>query len=128
MFPFNLTRQETIPSRTLSKHPRQNVVSQPTSPSKSRPSRAGLLPASLSRASSNTLALATATTSSLARQGEARQVYSQTGQYWAARALTAETLLRERASHYNEIRDLAVSAENKRAVRNQLMIDTTDAK
>lgn len=37
-------------------------------------------------------------------------------QYWAARALTAETLLAARADHYRELRTVAYSEELKRSV------------
>jgi hypothetical protein len=37
-------------------------------------------------------------------------------QYWAARALTAETLLSARATHHKELKNLAYSEEIKRAV------------
>lgn len=38
-------------------------------------------------------------------------------QYWAARALTAETLLSARVEHHRELRSLSYVEETKRAVR-----------
>lgn len=42
---------------------------------------------------------------------------SATEQYWAARALTAETLLAAREAHQREVRSLAYSEDIKRSVR-----------
>lgn len=44
------------------------------------------------------------------------QPVTQTEQYWAARALTAETLLSVRATHQEELRAIAQHGEEKRAV------------
>jgi hypothetical protein len=44
-------------------------------------------------------------------------------QYWAARALTAETLLSARLEHHRELRSLSYAEETKRAVRDFLFSD-----
>ena len=45
------------------------------------------------------------------------QPVTSTEQYWAARALTAETLLSARSAHEEELRTMAKYVDGKRAVR-----------
>ena len=48
--------------------------------------------------------------------GSALAPLSPTAQYWAARAISAETLLAVRETHQRELRELLDGEENKRSV------------
>ena len=89
---------------------------EPASPAPQKRNSASSEPSTAINVRSRTMAYASSSTSDPLSIAWDVRPRSSTEQYWAARALTAETLLSARMAHHQEIRTLTYSEEAKRYV------------
>jgi hypothetical protein len=112
MFTTKLKKVSTSPI------PRASQPSSPQlSPSKNAASTAAIVSAPLYSAKSADRAVVIAPQRTHSQAPASLRPQSPVEQYWAARAIKAETLLSARMAHHRELRSLSLSEETKRSVR-----------